>query len=175
MEIKLISVSEPEEKVKGKNSWSEITITYGSNKGTQVKKLLSFNGDVYNFFVTDAEVGSYYEVTTVKEGEFWQWKDVVKKDGPSADSQTAEGVKKGGFAGKTKAGDWETSEERAKKQVYIVRQSSVSNAIAIVGAGSDLPTVLKTAQGIYDWVFEVVPPARVPAKRRAAEPDGDIT
>jgi hypothetical protein len=58
---------------------------------------------------------------------------------------------------------YETPEERAKKQVYIVKQSSLSNAIALLNAdGKNTITggkkytkedVFALAQELTDWVF----------------------
>jgi hypothetical protein len=57
---------------------------------------------------------------------------------------------------------YETPEERAQRQVLIVRQSSVSSAIAVLGAGAKAPLkleeVLTTAQAIADFVFQVKSP-----------------
>lgn len=46
----------------------------------------------------------------------------------------------GGVSGSTK-GNWETSEERANRQVLIVRQSSLSNAVAYFEAAKQKPSV----------------------------------
>jgi len=46
--------------------------------------------------------------------------------------EVAAGMKAGAVRG-----GWETPEERAAKQIYIVRQSSISNAIAFYGMRAD--------------------------------------
>jgi hypothetical protein len=52
---------------------------------------------------------------------------------------------------------YETPEERAKKQVYIVKQSSLSNAIALLSIGAKTPPstelIIQEAQKLTDWVF----------------------
>lgn len=56
---------------------------------------------------------------------------------------------------------YETPEERAKKQIYIIRQSSISNAIHMlsIGATQALPTegVLNLAQVLSNWVLNPNP------------------
>jgi len=55
---------------------------------------------------------------------------------------------------------YETAEERAKKQVYIIKQSSISNAIEIAktdGIGLSVPGVLAIAQELTDWVLGTNP------------------
>ena len=54
---------------------------------------------------------------------------------------------------------YETPEERAKKQVYIIRQSSFSSAIAGLGAGSKAPVkfedALAYAKNIEKYIFDM--------------------
>lgn len=52
--------------------------------------------------------------------------------------------------------DFETKEEREKKQVYIVRQSSISAAIALLKTDKKVPTsfeILETAKQFEQFVF----------------------
>jgi hypothetical protein len=58
-------------------------------------------------------------------------------------------------------GSWETPEERALKQVYIVRQSSIANAIALLavegpGITPDVEWVIATAKTFENYVFDGV-------------------
>lgn len=54
--------------------------------------------------------------------------------------------------------NYETKEERAARQVLIVKQSSLSNAVAILATGAKTTPktdeVIKLAQELADWVFE---------------------
>jgi len=54
---------------------------------------------------------------------------------------------------------YETPEERAKKQVYIIRQSSFSSAIAGLGAGAKAPVkfedALAYAKNIEKYIFDM--------------------
>lgn len=52
---------------------------------------------------------------------------------------------------------YETPEERAKRQVYIIRQSSLTNAISVLKTEKNTPTpadVFALAQEMVDWVME---------------------
>lgn len=54
-----------------------------------------------------------------------------------------------------KSGNYETPDERAKRQVLIVRQSSLSNAIEALGPGKKAAEYTKLAESFVDFVFEV--------------------
>lgn len=92
--------------------------------------------------------GDVVEVEMEKVGDFWNWNDVVKVEAPKA----AE-VKGNSYQ---RQSTYETPEERAKKQVYIVKQSSITNAIAILNAGGqkyELADVLGLADQLVSYVF----------------------
>jgi hypothetical protein len=63
-----------------------------------------------------------------------------------------------------KSGNWETSEERAKRQVHITRQSSLDRAVQLSGLRGKLDTkdVLKLAETFETWVLRETPPAEAP-------------
>jgi len=67
--------------------------------------------------------------------------------------------------------DWETKEERAARQRLIVRQSSVTAAIALaqLGATTDggVDDILKTAEQVENWVFRTGGAGKTPL--------GDVT
>lgn len=58
----------------------------------------------------------------------------------------------------TRSSTFETPEERAKKQVYIVRQSSISNAISLLTTGAKVPpatsAVIALAKELEAYVFD---------------------
>lgn len=59
--------------------------------------------------------------------------------------------------GAARTSTYETPEERAKKQVYIVRQSSLSNALTALAIGAKTPPkpdeVIELARKYEDYVF----------------------
>lgn len=114
--------------------------------------------------VADLQVGASYDVTKEKDDNgYFQWKSVVSSAGgaplPNATSAKTNAVPASG-AQATRS-TYETPEERAKKQVLIVKQSSVAQAVALHTAGAKttppLEAVLKTAQQLTDWVLDDKP------------------
>lgn len=88
--------------------------------------------------------------------EYWTWLTVAQTP-PAGGTAMAESqqTKATGFPVKS---TYETPEERAKKQVYIVKQSSLSAAIALLSVGAKAPPkeqdVIEVAQKFVDWVFQ---------------------
>lgn len=102
----------------------------------------------------DANPGQFFNVVTEKDDKgYWQWKSMerVLEGTPSAQPAPASATSH------TTRSTYETPEERAQKQVYIVRQSSISSALALLSVGAKTPPnpddVLVVAQKFADWVF----------------------
>lgn len=109
-----------------------------------------------------AAPGDVYDIDRVKEGEFQNWVSAKKSDGSipqtttaSNASGTASSAAKSGYTASPKS-SYPTDEERAKVQVYIVRQSNITAAINTlsVGAKSVKPDdVMALAKRYEDHVF----------------------
>lgn len=177
MEIKVTDITEPKVVAKGKNSWNEVTVTYTGKQGSKSKTLRSFvDKEAYVFFTSDGvKAGDTVEVDMKKEGDYWNWKGAKVVNGAEQSASSNTGQRESTGAGKR--GDWETSEERAAKQRYIVRQSSIDYSLKFwdlqlryprttaTGVMSTAPTItqiLKTASIFEGNVFEgkIEPPAR---------------
>ena len=146
MIITILNVSQPQT-VK---TYFTIEVNYKNEKGdVQGKKLMSFSApDVYNA-LKGAQAGEQYDVTSKQENGYWNWVGAKKVEG---------GAKPTVSGGSQPArSNYETSEEREKRQRLIVRQSSLTNAVAIltVGAKAVKPEDVKAlADNLTDWVFE---------------------
>ena len=169
MLIKIINVSQPE-KVK---TYFTMEVNYKNEQGqTQGKKLMSFTApEVFNTLKT-ASQGDTYDITTEKDKNgYWQWIAAVKAEGAAtsgARPQPASQVQS--------RGSYETAEERAARQRLIVRQSSLSAAVATLTVGSkslNPEDVLLLAEKYNDWVFEVKNPLGV-STVDISEIDNDI-
>lgn len=85
---------------------------------------------------------------------YWDWKDI--------EFNTTKEATKVAAGGKVVGSNWETPEERARRQVMIVRQSSISNAIALLAAihpkgipdTIDVAEVTALANGFEQWVMQ---------------------
>lgn len=108
------------------------------------KKLFDFGvqKDAFKTLAT-AQIGQVYEVNVVKnEAGYNDWVKVEKSDGAVAGAQSTPArtgasntAASATTSGASRGGSWETPEERAKKQIYIVRQSSLTAAISTLTAG----------------------------------------
>ncbi len=127
------------------------------------KKLMSFtNKEIFNA-AKGMEVNGFYEVGMAKEPgtdgkEYWQWKSIAKADGEAPAGAPA----KGGFA--APKSNYETPEERKERQRSIVRQSSLSNAVAMLKtekAQLSYEEVTALAGKLVDWVYATPEPTPV--------------
>lgn len=142
-----------------KGSYQVIDLAY-KNKSFQDKlegkKVMSFtNKDVFAA-LQKAQFGEIFEVSRVKNDKgFWDWTAVSTGGSnpvPTQAQQVAAPVKTGTVAPKS---NYETSEERAARQVLIVRQSSVSSAVELAVANKikDPQEVIAIAKQFEDYVF----------------------
>lgn len=150
-----ISILTTEVTNKGKYNQLEVTYKNLDSGKVESKKLMSFvkPENAYKALV-DAKQGNQFSITTKKNAEsgYWDWVDAVQAAPGSV--QVEGSINKGTPAPKS---NYETAEERAKKQIYIVRQSSIANAISVLTTGAKTPPakedVFKLAQEFTDWVF----------------------
>lgn len=130
MIVTLIDVGKPQSVKTARGSYQSLEVSYKNEQGqVQSKKLMSFANpavfkDVQSFGKDDRlEIEAYKD-----DNGYWQWRSVKKEgDGASSKSSTATRVT---------GSNYETKEERALRQLMIVRQSSLSNAVATLATHS---------------------------------------
>lgn len=147
MWIEVLSVSV--EHMPGKNGgYKKAEIAFKDSEGkVQGKKIMSFSNPVVFNTLSEAKQGDKFDVTSQKDDKgFWQWTAISVADisgsgsSPSSGSfNTTNTMTKASPAPKS---NYETPEERATRQVYIIRQSSISNAIAMLAAANDKKTAI---------------------------------
>lgn len=151
-------------------SYQVIELAY-KNKSFQDKlegkKVMSFtNKDVFSV-LSGSKFGDVFDVTRVKNDKgYWDW-TAIRPAGMGGEQ--APSVASSGFASPTnvaRAGTptpskstYETAEERAARQVLIVRQSSLGHAIeyAVANKIKDEAEILAMAARFSDWVFQKEP------------------
>jgi hypothetical protein len=147
-----------------KGSYQSLEIAYKdlSNSGkVSAKKLMSFTNKPVFETMALAKPTEVYDVEMVKNDKgYWDWTKVTKGTGTSVSGVTAaRGQSAAVGATAPSKGGWETPEERAKKQIYIVRQSSLSTAASVLTANTKVtPTakdVIAFARELEAYVFEV--------------------
>ena len=148
----------------GKKGYEQAEVVYKQeyNGKTDVKnkKIMSFANPAVFATLKEAKTGEIYEVTQVKEGEFWQWTAIAKagESGSSKPATQASSAKPTPTSNSSFNRDFETKDEREKKQRYIIRQSSLSSAISVLTTGVKAPPsaadVKKLADEFVAYVYE---------------------
>jgi hypothetical protein len=158
MQIEIINVGAPE-KAPGKN-YKFLEVAYKDNGAVKGKKLMDFANPQVFKDIQEYKQGDMVEVLTVKNDKgYWDWTGF--QEGLTPVSATQPNV--GGTTEKPKpVSNYETKEERAARQVLIVRQSSLSNAIAFSeGKKVNQADLLQIAEEFAEWVFNEPPKANL--------------
>lgn len=140
--------------VENKGKYNMAIVHYDQDGQSKEKKLMSFTfPDVYKTLV-NANVGDAYDIKAEKDGKFWNWVQATLVGGAGTPATTT-----GGSTTTTTRGGWETPEERAIKQVYIIRQSCLSTAATLLagkGKAADVVEVAKQFEAYVHGVQEVL-------------------
>ena len=138
-------------------------LTFGNK--VEGKKVMSFGATKDSFSVlATAQPNDVYDVNVVKNDKGYNdWVGMTKGDAASGATQQTSAATSGyaptGNAPAARTSTYETPEERAKKQVYIVRQSSVSSALAALACGAKSPPkvgeVIEYAKHLEAYVFDL--------------------
>lgn len=134
-----------------------VEVAYKKDGKLEGKKIVSFSNP--NVFKTIQQFQQGDELTVEAEKDangYWQWTSVTKA---SEAPQTAAST--GGGTPKTTGGNWETKEERAARQVMIVRQSSISSAVALLGNKAKASDVIVVAKEFESYVMGTEPKSAV--------------
>jgi hypothetical protein len=159
--IQILSIT-TETKPTAKGSYQQLEIAYKdlSNQGkVSSKKIMSFTDKKVFDTLAIAKPTAVFDVSMAKNDKgYWDWKEVKRGEIPATnvDSRSTMATVSSATSTTTRNG-WETPEERAKKQVYIIRQSSLSTAVQILAAGRKgeikIEEVLSVASQLEDFVF----------------------
>lgn len=140
---------------KGRTGYTKATVVYTDEKGeNRTKPLMSFSNPAVFEALKDATQGDKFEIKVVKEGEYWNWSAASRVDKDATPSAKAPN------GGKVVGSNYETADERKVKQLYIIKQSSIANAIEFVNGKTDkddydTEAVLNIAQTFVDFVYGV--------------------
>lgn len=145
--VEVLSVS-----VEDKGKYRMCEVAYKGNDGKITsKKLMSFNyPEVFNSFA-NAKQGNVFSVEMVKNDKgYWDWTTATTGGAMSKPAPASIG-------NASPKSTYETAEERANRQVLIVRQSSLSNAVEFLGLNTKkIPTaqeVVEVASFFESYVF----------------------
>jgi hypothetical protein len=162
MQIDVIDVSKPAFTKTDKGGYNKIEVAYKEGGKVTGKQLVDFGKgkSVYDFFIANPKPGSVV-ITTEKDGKYINWTAVATaaagSSNQSQESEAPPATTGTGSRGRVTGSNYETSEERAKRQVYIVRQSSVSAAIATLARDGtkelEVSKVIEIAKQYEAYVF----------------------
>jgi hypothetical protein len=136
-------------------------LTFGGK--VEGKSLFSFGANEASYkALQSAAAGDVYDIEVVKNpAGFNDWVSAKKSDGVTSPSSTggatnSSPAKVSAYTASPKS-TYETPEERAVKQVYIVRQSNLSTAVAALSVGAKTaPTpeaIIDMAKRFEEHVF----------------------
>jgi hypothetical protein len=160
-----------------KGSYQTADVAYKNNTyqgKVEGKKVMSFGATKKAFeILATASAGETYEVEVVKNDKGYNdWVSMAKATAGAPTAPTT--------ASKTNPAPrstYETPEERAQRQILIVRQSSLSSAVALLTTGAkaapSVDSVLDVAKSFENYVFGVAP-ATAEATDFSDIPDFDI-
>ena len=159
MLIKIVAVELNTAKTKTGKDYQVVEVTYKnmSFEGKVESKKHNQYGDKTVFNVLkDAQPGAEFTIERKKDDAgYWQWIGISSGGQSSVSSSTYSSPAKPS-ANTAPKSTYETAEERAKKQVYIIRQSSINSAINLLKTDKKAPTVeevLGVAKCFEDYVF----------------------
>lgn len=140
-----------EEKIeKGRTPYYKMTVNYSAKGEPKQKTIMSFsNPSVYNTIKGLSE-GDQINVEFVKDDKYFNWATVEKASGLVAPTTESPAL---GASKPVARTTYETPEERAIKQVYIIKQSCLAQAVAY-DKEADIEMLLNTAQQFVDWVLD---------------------
>lgn len=163
MNITILSVQTTTQTAKSGKPYQQLEVAFKNNTFGKVesKKIMPFGAQKAAFdALANAATGSVFEVTVVKnDAGYNDWTAIKQAPPGSINEPQASSINKQTAGNVTQVkSTYETPEERAKKQVYIIRQSSLSAAIGSlsVGAKSALKAsdVIAVAEEYYAWVMQ---------------------
>jgi hypothetical protein len=177
-EIEILSVGQPTFTKTARGGYNSLEIAYKNHTfegKVEGKKLVDFNDkDVFAFF-KGLTPGARIIVTKEKgeADQYWKWVGAAYASEAqaaasgtgaastpvSASSDTTAGAgQTSAGRGKVTGSNYETAEERAKRQVYIVRQSSLGAAIELFKVAGNTAVqardVIEMAKVFEAYVFE---------------------
>lgn len=159
--IQVLSTS-VETKPTAKGSYQLLEVAYKNltfQGKVEAKKLMSFGAGADTFKILSTAKGAdVFDIETEKNDKgYIDWLKATKATG-DVQTATKSTTTAGSTAGTATKGGWETPEERAKKQIYIVRQSSISAAVNALSVGVKTAPkaneVIEYARELEAFVFE---------------------
>lgn len=160
MKIKIIAVELNTAKTKTGKDYKVIECTFKNlsfGDKTETKKHNEYGDKTVFNTLKDAQPGDIITIQRKKDDAgYWQWIGVG--EGEDAPTPTKSGGSTASAGNAAPKSNWETAEERAKRQIYIIRQSSLATAVEMLKTDKKSPSVaevLDVAKVFEQYVFGV--------------------
>lgn len=159
MRVKILDVS-VENVVKGKSRYSKAAVAYSYNGEARTQNIMSFvNPGVWKTITDPAIIGTEVEVNLTKNAAGYNEWAGIGEAGNAPQAAPSAGTAPSGSPGNTRVtgSNYETPAERAQRQVYIVKQSSISAAVALASNNKEKASpaeIIASAQVFVDYVFD---------------------
>lgn len=142
----------------GGGTYPGARLSYRDENGALKEK--GFHNNVFKFNaglkaqLANLSPGNVFNMEMEKEGEFWNVKGITLASAaaPVADKDVPATGKATPYTASPKS-TYETPEERAKKQLYIIRQSSINQAIEYKGQKASIEDIIKVAKQFEAHVY----------------------
>jgi len=149
MQITVIDVGTPNtHTAKNGRSYQSMEVTYkGDNGNVSSKKLMSFsNPEVFNTAKSWQKNDTININAQKDDNGYWQWVGILGEGESAPVAKASASSTSKSSSTRVTGSNYETKEERAQRQVMIVRQSSISSAVNVLTAEGKSPT----AQQVLD-------------------------
>jgi hypothetical protein len=150
--VKTVIVGKPPGK-----KYNVAEVFYENDRGeSKTWKLFDFSNPAVYETLKNAKQGDAFDIVTGKnDKDFTEWRSATVAGAADAPAATPAGRT---GSTQTRTSNYETADERAARQVLIVKQSSLAQAVAFVkqDAANDatVDTVLDIAQQFTNWVMK---------------------
>jgi len=148
MQVTVVDVAQETLSAKNGRTFQQLVVSYKNDKGmAQAKKLVSFaNPDLFKAAKSWTK-DQIINVKTVKNDKtgYWDWVGL--------EGETVATSKESATPTRVTGSNYETKKERAARQVYIIRQSSLATAVDLLGQGASTDTVIETAKVFEAYVL----------------------
>lgn len=139
MQITVIDVGTPNSRTSSTGrQFQEIELMFKDSTGKpNSKKIMSFNSDLYKA-VQGLQRGAVVFVQRVKNDKtgYWDWVSIGEGGEVMTEAAQPRQAASAAPATRVTGSNYETKEERAARQVLIVKQSSLSTAVAALAVGA---------------------------------------
>lgn len=158
MKVQILSVTVTTKQ--GKKPYQNADVAYKNlDQGKVESKNITQYSNVFKQ-VAESAPGQVFNIVTEKDTNgYWQWIKMDREvEGTTSTPAPSQAPAARAAATPAPRSNYETPEERAKKQIYIVRQSSLTAAINTLSVGAKTPPktdeVIGLARKFTDFVFD---------------------